>query len=282
MSDAESAPSSSKDHAAGSAPSSSSTARHERSDSAAGLVRGSVGRQKVQTKPPFARADSVDISTYNSAKHKHVLSAPVTPAPKDGEKKIDSTERRQPSGEDRAPTDRWFMGPSNMLKHVSDAVFAAREEHHQRHHPDPEKGERSMSEKRLGDDLPGGRLAPPTPSRQSSHGFDTPGWHAPWTPFRRQQSDPFDHYTRGPSEGVDNDHPTSGPMSFLESVQDFLLYSAFAPLWLRVVNLAFTASLLGVAARIVVLERSDDLTGIIGISPVFALVTGSLTVRACE
>ena len=51
MSDAESAPSSSKDHAAGSAPSSSSTARHERSDSAAGLVRGSVGRQKVQTKP---------------------------------------------------------------------------------------------------------------------------------------------------------------------------------------------------------------------------------------
>ena len=174
------------------------------------------------------------------------------------------------------------MGPSNMLKHVSDAVFAAREEHHQRHHPDPEKGERSMSEKRLGDDLPGGRLAPPTPSRQSSHGFDvrpfrpshiltsqTPGWHAPWTPFRRQQSDPFDHYTRGPSEGVDNDHPTSGPMSFLESVQDFLLYSAFAPLWLRVVNLAFTASLLGVAARIVVLERSDDLTGIIGAQSMF-------------
>lgn len=179
------------------------------------------------------------------------------------------------------------MGPSNMLKSISDAVFAAREEHHQRH--DPEKGAQA-SEKRLGDDLPGGRAAPPTPSRQSSHGFDvrparswhsltsqTPGWHAPWTPFRRQQSDPFDRYTRGPSEGVDNDHAPSGPRSFFESIQDFLLYSAFAPFWLRLINLAFTASLLAIAARIIVLERASNLLGIIGISPIFAIVTGALT-----
>lgn len=64
------------------------------------------------------------------------------------------------------------MGPSLILKHVSDAVFAAREEHHHRHDAvDAEKGGLDASEKRLGDDLPGGR-APPTPSRQTSHGFD--------------------------------------------------------------------------------------------------------------
>ena len=95
--------------------------------------------------------------------------------------------------------------------------------------------------------------------------LQTPGWHAPWTPFRRQQSDPFDRYVRGPSEGADNgDRPHSGPRGMLDSFQDFLLYSAFAPFWLRLVNLAFTASLVGVAARIIVIERSSDLSGIIG------------------
>lgn len=71
------------------------------------------------------------------------------------------------------------MTPSMMLRHVTDAVALAREQRHSADrddgdHRDPEKADRGVSEKRLGDSLSGGfsPQMPRSPSRSPSHGAD--------------------------------------------------------------------------------------------------------------
>ena len=58
----------------------------------------------------------------------------------------------------------------------------------------------------------------------------------------------------------------------------FFLESPFAPLILRIVNLVFVVSLLGVAASVVRQEKANGITGVVGSSIIFSLAIAPVAV----
>lgn len=124
----------------------------------------------------------------------------------------------------------------------------------------------------------------PSFSARISGGFgpsatSTP-WMAPWTPFRA----PSGQYDRGGFQDPDTlheqarTHPDKYKKTLWGRIQNFFLFSAFAPFWCRFTNLAFTVTVLGLAVKIYLLQRSAGFDGLIGLSTVLILVIGPLSV----
>jgi hypothetical protein len=188
-----------------------------------------------------------------------------------------------------AASDRWFTfaAPTQWMKRVEDYVAGVhdeREEDAEREKGgDPEKQQPQRTPRRAhshGLRVPLPRHHDPydlsvnqTQVRSSRAGLaaqrsrsaQTPGWSAPWQPFRRNHSG-YSQRQEGPSEGPSTKMigNRARAKTWLGGFSDFLLHNAFAPLVLRTLNLSITAALLAVAVRIQVVEMRNNLVGIIG------------------
>ncbi|KAH8918229.1 hypothetical protein BT69DRAFT_1338355 [Atractiella rhizophila] len=136
----------------------------------------------------------------------------------------------------------------------------------------------------------------------SSNHATTPGWSSPWVPFRRlTDHNPFGSSLASPDgaipltgtiekEGLERKTPghlTGDTSHYIrdllnrrtikKKVVDFLLHSVFAPLFFRLLNLSFTACVLGLAIRVLVVENQHNIRGIIGTSTTLALIIAPLT-----
>ncbi|GAA98694.1 uncharacterized protein L969DRAFT_83769 [Mixia osmundae IAM 14324] len=112
----------------------------------------------------------------------------------------------------------------------------------------------------------------------SAHQATTPGWSKPWEPFQRheQTQDPFDAAMKS---ATDHD-PDRGPSSRNNNLrwQNFILYNPFAPLIIRFVNLSFTSTVLAVAVRTQVVERHNNLIGVLGSSILVGIIICPITI----
>ncbi|KAL7007687.1 hypothetical protein EMMF5_002763 [Cystobasidiomycetes sp. EMM_F5] len=124
--------------------------------------------------------------------------------------------------------------------------------------------------------------------RQHGHGADvisanqaqTPGWASPWNPgtagTHRQNS-----FGALAMEGLGISHfgqEQKKKSTRLGRFQKWLVRSAFAPLFLRIANLAFTISELAVAIHIRQLTLQNNVYGILGSSTIFGVVVGPLSI----
>ena len=84
--------------------------------------------------------------------------------------------------------------------------------------------------------------------------------------------------SEGPLTGADAGHHNAlTSSSYFVALQNFLLYSPFAPLWLRMINLSFTVAAMAVAAREWQIMKWNGIEGIIGQSVLFALIITPMT-----
>lgn len=124
------------------------------------------------------------------------------------------------------------------------------------------------------------------------HQTNTPGWSSPWQPFFLNRSgqnsqnpsgDPWSELDRPDINRINSIGRTeSRNQTLWDKFSTFLLLHPAAPLVFRVLNLAFTAATLGLAARIIEIERTsqfDDtsLEGVVGTSTIYSIVVAPLT-----
>lgn len=108
-----------------------------------------------------------------------------------------------------------------------------------------------------------------TQAHFSQNQAQTPGWSSPWQPFRRKTThrpDPFLLMTTLPHQS----RKTRARIFFLES--------PFAPLILRIINLIFVVSTLGLAASIMRQETANGIRGVVGSSIIFCLSIAPIAV----
>jgi len=120
-----------------------------------------------------------------------------------------------------------------------------------------------------------------TPQDYSRNQANTPGWNQPWAPFRRQNLDPWngaEMVSEGPADQTKAGAQGSKKDRYFKRMQRFLLYSAFAPLWLRFFNLALVAISLAISIRIHIVEDHYGVPGIIGVSTYYTMVVACLSI----
>merc|ERR1711990_1161857 len=107
---------------------------------------------------------------------------------------------------------------------------------------------------------------------------ETPGWNQPWAPFRRQDSDPWERHmvSEGPGDQTKAGYGEGRKDRYIQRIQRFLLYSVFAPFWLRLVNIVLTTVSLALACRIHIDERNYNVPGILGVSTTYTMVISCL------
>lgn len=201
-------------------------------------------------------------------------------------------------------TPRWwtFTLPAEAMKKV-DAYWHAKEqqEKQQRHSSDSSDssdsqqqqqpppgtaghGEHLLSEKKQ---QPDSSPTPPHTAQSFSakiggafagHSGSSTPWMAPWTPFRAPSNHNIERGLQDPDSLESHAQRNKKPAGLWGRIQNFLLFSAFAPFWLRFINLAFTATVLGLAAKIHQSQQSAGFGGLIGASTVMILVIGPLSI----
>ncbi|KAF8501897.1 hypothetical protein JB92DRAFT_2975140 [Gautieria morchelliformis] len=132
----------------------------------------------------------------------------------------------------------------------------------------------------------------PLPTRSLLQSYDkTPGWDSPWTPRIPERV----HVTgrdagREPDQGADNnDAAPTTDSSILDlealnpwhrrkrNLRSFLLNNTYVPLFSRIANITFTIVTLVLAVRIRVIEQENHVRGVVGSSPVLAIIFAPLT-----
>ncbi|KAF8078505.1 hypothetical protein FPV67DRAFT_58610 [Lyophyllum atratum] len=112
----------------------------------------------------------------------------------------------------------------------------------------------------------------------------TPGWDSPWSPRTAAQGPAYSHNRNSSyglnqleSESNESHKTTSMWRRRKQRLRSFILYNAHVPLLFRFMNIAFTASALGVAVHIRRLEINGHVTGAVGSSPTVVIIFAPLT-----
>lgn len=145
------------------------------------------------------------------------------------------------------------------------------------------------------------QIQQPAPTVLSVNQAHTPGWNSPWQPFEgglfggpgttTRSSGDMDEKHRGRARGASVSRKRrrqnrSGGVSpavlssrarRMAKLEQFVLVSPWAPLVFRIANTAVSACTLALAARLLVLQGDADADGVVGMSPLLAVVFAPLT-----
>lgn len=126
---------------------------------------------------------------------------------------------------------------------------------------------------------------------RSTHPFTlaqskTPGWSTPWAPGRPSRAYLRSGTTVPPRQtGTFSELPEhekadvemSAWTRRKKSVRNFVLTNAYVPLIIRLLNFSFTSATLGIAIRLRHIEIKNDALGVVGSSPLLAIIFAPLT-----
>ena len=118
----------------------------------------------------------------------------------------------------------------------------------------------------------------------------SPGWNTPWAPEEMGQrqsievgryrfhagTDGYFPHTKTGRKSLNSDRGEASMMRW-PWWRNFLLHNPFVPLLIRFINLTFTTAVLAVAIRVHLTLSSEDAAGIVGSSPVLAIIFSPLT-----
>lgn len=296
-------------------------------------IKNSVGRPKVNLRPPFAINDPFDQEEHfsstkasNSPPTASTSSRPLSPEstapdrqddgaaedtagfgnlqlPPQGPEGLKAAHHIHPTGTLRGKPDiqpeateglGWwtFTLPQKAIKKLEDYMGGQSDEIESDDSSGSRDVERGRSEKQEGEQgKPTKKTMGPEDEKwsmrvkQTSQDYsrnqaETPGWNQPWAPFRRQNSDPWDRQmvSEGPGDQTKAGFGEGRKDRYLQRIQRFLLYSVFAPFWLRLVNIVLTTVSLALACRIHIDERNSNVPGILGVSTTYTMVIACLSI----
>ncbi|KZT30507.1 hypothetical protein NEOLEDRAFT_1153017 [Neolentinus lepideus HHB14362 ss-1] len=122
-------------------------------------------------------------------------------------------------------------------------------------------------------------LPPPSAPFTLAHNR-TPGWNTPWTtPQISDGTLGANLYRRG-LDRDDSDGSKANTSAWRRrkrKIRKFLLNNTYVPLLFRFINISFTTAALAVAIRIRILERDNNIMGVVGASPTLVVVFAPLT-----
>lgn len=246
-------------------------------------MRPSSGRPKLHLQPPGTEDERANFFQGLTAPQEPNKAAEVT-LPRSGvaqAQELSTAAHSHPRGSVDAGENNWwtFTLPAEAIRKV-DQYW------HSRNNSESANGQ----EEKLGDpeksggdpDLPSSTMNQSFSARIGSafgqSSTSTP-WMAPWTPFRGPSMQ-YEHGLQDPDALQEHARNQSDKQkkTVWGRLQNFFLFSAFAPFWCRFINLAFTVTVLGLAVKIYIIQTRAGFDGLIGISTVLIIVIGPLSV----